>query len=91
MKKIIFIISIVLVSVLFFTTLTISKGKGEKCLNQSECDFGFECNEGVCIKKKEFDFGSSGKTGKPCNIDADCIGLGECVEGEFGKKYCSGN
>jgi hypothetical protein len=91
MKRVFIIIFIISVSVLLFSTLIISKEKGDKCLNQAECDFGLECHEGVCVKKKEFDYGSSGKTGKPCNIDADCIGSGKCEEGKFGKKYCSGN
>jgi hypothetical protein len=91
MKKILLIVIMLFSSLFIITTFVISKEKGEKCLNQSECDFGLECHEGVCVKKKEFDFGSSGKTGKPCNIDADCIGSGTCEEGAFGKKYCSGN
>jgi hypothetical protein len=91
MKKIILPFIIVIFSISLLATLTLSKSIGEKCIGDSECDFGLKCNEGVCIKKKEFDFGSSGKTGKPCQTDADCIGSGKCVEGSFGKKYCSGN
>ena len=91
MKKIILPFIIIVCSISILTTLTLSKSKGEKCIGDAECDFGLTCNEGVCVKKKEFDFGSSGKTGKPCQIDADCIGSGKCVEGSFGKKYCSGN
>ena len=66
------------------------KQAGEKCIADTQCAFQLKCNDGVCVKKKEFDFGGSGKTGKRCNIDADCIGSGECVKGNFGKKYCSG-
>ncbi len=62
------------------------KGVGEKCFSDTECKFLLRCNDGVCIKKKEFDYGGSGKTGKPCNIDADCIGSGKCVEGFFWKE-----
>jgi hypothetical protein len=91
MKKSLLTCLFLLFSIFIFTSLISSKGKGEKCLNNSECDFGTECNDGVCVNKKEFDFGGSGKTGNPCNIDADCIGSGKCVEGSFGKKYCSGN
>ncbi|OHD65943.1 MAG: hypothetical protein A2176_12665 [Spirochaetes bacterium RBG_13_51_14] len=75
-------------------TLTLmagDKGQGEKCFNEAECEFGLTCTDGACVKKKEFDYGGSGKTGKPCNNDADCIGSGTCVEGAFGKKVCSGN
>ncbi len=64
---------------------------GEKCVADIDCEFGAECTDGVCLRKREFDFGGSGKSGKPCSIDADCIGAGRCVEGDFGKKYCSGN
>ena len=45
----------------------------------------------MCVKKPEFDFGGSGKSGKECNIDADCIGSGRCAPNNFGKKYCTGN
>ena len=68
-----------------------SKGQGEKCFADYDCSFGLTCTDGACVKKKEFDFGSSGKSGKPCNNDADCINSGKCVEGTFGKKVCSGN
>ena len=68
-----------------------SKGQGEKCFADFDCSFGLACTDGACTKKKEFDFGSSGKSGKPCNNDADCINSGTCVEGTFGKKVCSGN
>jgi hypothetical protein len=67
------------------------KSEGEKCFADFDCEFNHECKDGVCIKKREFDAGSSGKTGKSCFSDADCIGSGKCVEGNFGKKYCSGN
>lgn len=67
------------------------KKQGEKCVADIECAFGLACTDGACVNKKEFDFGSSGKSGKPCNNDADCIGSGKCVEGTFGKKVCSGN
>ena len=91
MKKI-----LVLISSLFLISGMValnagSKGKGEKCHSDIECSFGLTCNGGVCVKKKEFDFGSSGKTGKPCNSDADCIGSGKCERGSFGKSYCTGN
>lgn len=91
MKKIFITASIIVLCLSLLSIESFSKGKGEKCYNDSECDFGLHCNDGVCVKKKEFDFGGSGKTGKPCNIDADCIGAGKCVEGSFGRKYCSGN
>jgi hypothetical protein len=67
------------------------KKKGDKCVADIECAFGLTCADGACVNKKEFDFGSSGKSGKSCNNDADCIGSGKCVEGTFGKKVCSGN
>ncbi len=67
------------------------KKKGEKCLADFDCEFNHECKDGVCVKKREFDAGSSGKTGNECFSDADCVGSGKCVEGKFGKKYCSGN
>jgi hypothetical protein len=69
----------------------VSKEKGDSCISDGECGFDLRCNDGVCVKKNEFDFGSSGKTGNPCNIDADCIGSGKCVKNNFGKGYCSGN
>ncbi|TFH43331.1 MAG: hypothetical protein E4G96_01405 [Chrysiogenales bacterium] len=68
-----------------------SKDKGDKCFSDGECGFGLQCNDGVCVKKKEMDFGSSGKSGNSCNNDADCIGPGKCVKNNFGKGYCSGN
>lgn len=64
---------------------------GERCIADTECAFQFQCKENVCVKKQEFDYGGSGKSGKSCNIDADCIGAGKCVNGGFGKKVCSGN
>lgn len=67
-----------------------SKSVGQRCIGDAECEFGSECKNGVCTKKKEYDYGSSGKTGQPCMIDADCIGSGRCVEGNYGQKHCSG-
>ncbi len=61
----------------------------DKCNSNFDCGFNQECKSGVCVKKKEFDFGS-GKSGEECNNDADCIGSGKCVQGKFGKKYCTG-
>ena len=85
-----------IITILFITAMSVAvmaggKGQGEKCFSDSECSFGLTCTDGACVKKKEFDFGSSGKSGKPCNNDADCINSGKCVEGTFGKKVCSGN
>jgi hypothetical protein len=88
------IILVAFLSIVSFAAISISagqKGLGEKCLSDAECAFQLRCHDGVCIKKSELDFGSSVKTGKPCNNDADCIGSGKCVEGSFGRKYCSGN
>ncbi len=91
MKKICIITSALLLAFISMTVMAGSKGQGEKCFNENECSFGLTCTDGACVKKKEFDFGSSGKSGKPCNNDADCINSGKCVEGTFGKKVCSGN
>ena len=90
MKKItIFALSIVIS--LFLVSLDgKSKSKGDKCFSDGECGFGLTCNDGVCVKERSSDFGSSGKSGKPCNVDSDCIGSGECVKNSFGKGYCSG-
>ncbi len=68
-----------------------SKRQGEKCFSDSECEFSLRCNDGVCVKKKEFDYGSSGKAGAPCNNDSECINAGKCVRNAYGKGYCSGN
>lgn len=91
MKKIIFISALVIAAAVSGTVLAGNKGQGKKCFMDNECSFGLTCSGGACVKKKEFDFGGSGKSGKPCNIDADCINAGKCVEGTFGKKVCSGN
>jgi hypothetical protein len=91
MKKLLFTTSLVFVIAVSGTVMAGSKGQGEKCFVENECSFGLVCTDGACVKKKEFDFGGSGKSGKPCNIDADCINAGKCVEGTFGKKVCSGN
>lgn len=91
MKKITIFLAVLFVFFFSIVAYTGSKQKGEKCFSDIECDSSLECNDGVCIKKKEFDFGSSGKTGKECNNDADCIGSGKCEAGSFGKKYCTGN
>ncbi len=91
MKKLIFLCIIPTVLALSTIAYTGNKEKGERCNSNIECKFNLTCNDGVCIKKKEFDFGSSGKTGNECNIDADCIGSGKCEKGKFGKKYCTGN
>lgn len=82
-------------SLVFITACVIalyagSKPVGARCIADTECESGSSCPDGVCVKKREFDFGSSGKTGNPCNIDADCIGSGRCVEGNGGRKACSG-
>lgn len=91
MKKILIVLAAVIFSAAIVAIDADSKDKGDKCFSDGECGFGLSCNDGVCVKKKEFDFGSSGKTGKPCNIDADCIGSGKCEKNSFGKGYCSGN
>jgi hypothetical protein len=90
MKKI--FLSSLVVSLLLFAVMVMAgnKSAGEKCIGDADCEFECSCKDGVCIKKKEFSFGNSNKVGKPCNIDADCIGAGECVKGDFGKKRCSG-
>ena len=91
MKKICLIITALLLALTSMTVIAVGKGQGEKCFMDNECSFGLTCSDGACVKKKEFDFGGSGKSGKPCNNDADCINAGKCVEGTFGKKVCSGN
>ena len=91
MKKLLIVVLSCMIASISMTVIAGNKGQGEKCFNESECDFGLACTDGACVKKKEFDFGSSGKSGKPCNNDADCINSGKCVEGTFGKKVCSGN
>ena len=80
----------IIFALLFVGPLQANKNKGEKCFSSTECGFNLHCQGGVCVKKPEFNFGGSGKSGKSCNIDADCIGSGKCVDGSFGKKYCSG-
>jgi hypothetical protein len=91
MKKICIITAAVFIAFVSMTVMAVSKEQGEKCFNDSECSFGLTCTDGACVKKKEFDYGGSGKSGKSCNNDADCINAGKCVEGTFGKKVCSGN
>ena len=88
MKK--FTIVSAIISTLLLSFTFIMAEVGGSCTGDASCDFEERCHNGVCIKKKEFDFGSSGKTGKPCQIDADCIGSGSCVDNGFGEKYCSG-
>jgi hypothetical protein len=90
MKKTVISICITTVFLCAITLMAGNKNAGEKCIGDADCEFHCSCKSGVCVKKKEFNFGGSDKVGKPCNIDADCIGAGECVEGDFGKKYCSG-
>lgn len=89
MKK--YIIAFTLILFAFTFVHAGSKEKGEQCFSDNECEFQLQCKDGVCVKKSDFDYGSSGKTGKKCSIDADCIGSGKCVEGSFGQKVCSGN
>ena len=76
---------------LIATASLFAKDKGSKCFANTDCSFGQECTDGVCTKKKEFDYGGSGKTGKKCNIDADCIGSGTCEKSASGKGRCTGN
>lgn len=90
MKKILLGLCVVLVFLFAIMVMAGDKSAGEKCIGDAECEFECSCKDGVCIKKKEFRFGNSDKAGKPCQIDADCIGAGECAEGDFGKKRCSG-
>ncbi len=91
MKKLTIIALSIFISGILMNATVLSKGQGDQCMNDVECDFGLACKSGACVKKPEFDYGSSGKSGKPCNIDADCINSGRCVEGTYGKKVCSGN
>jgi len=91
MKKII-ITTIAIVSFAVVTSVWAgNKEKGDKCVGNHECVYGLTCSSGACVKKKAFSFGGSGKSGKGCQVDADCIGSGKCVTGTFGKKVCSGN
>jgi hypothetical protein len=92
MKKfLIFMFALSISSILTLSSDINGKAKGDSCFDDLECGFNLTCNDGVCIRKKELDFGSSGKTGNPCNIDADCINSGKCAVNNFGKKYCTGN
>lgn len=91
MKKMFVMSALLSAAFVSMTVFAGAKGQGEKCFGDHDCSFGLTCTDGACVKKKEFDFGGSGKSGKPCNIDADCINAGKCVEGTFGKKVCSGN
>ncbi len=91
MKNIFIMIISLVVAGMSLAVMAGSGGQGDKCFADTECEFNLQCKDGACVKKKEFDFGSSGKSGKPCNNDADCINSGKCVEGMFGKKVCSGN
>lgn len=91
MKKILFVFFSISIALTSISLMAGSKGQGENCFGDYDCSFGLQCSDGACVKKKEFDFGSSGKSGKPCNIDADCINSGKCVTGTYGKKVCSGN
>ncbi len=86
MKNLVFLNIAVLFfcSIIFFTAL---HAKSETCLSNLDCEFGQECNDGVCVKKP---LGSMDKSGKPCNVDSNCIGAGKCVKNAFGKGYCSG-
>ncbi len=89
MKKLFFFT--ILMSLMLATSGFLTANPGDRCAGDASCGFGEKCQSGVCIKKNQFDFGGSGKNGKPCNIDADCIGSGKCVSNGFGKKFCSGN
>lgn len=88
MKAIVTISAVISAVLLSFTF--IMADVGDSCTGDASCDFKERCHNGVCIKKDEYDFGSSGKTGQPCQIDADCIGSGTCVDNGYGQKYCSG-
>lgn len=90
MKKLVGFTAASIVMLASFSVFGNNDNLGKKCFSDAECGGQLNCNDGVCVKKKEFDFGG-GKSGQPCNIDADCINSGKCVEGNFGKKYCSGN
>jgi hypothetical protein len=89
MKKILLFTFVLIIG--FSLAAMAGKKQGEKCFNDSECEFQCECNGGVCVKKKEWDYGSSGKSGNSCNNDADCINSGKCVRNAFGQGHCSGN
>ncbi|HRS79372.1 MAG TPA: hypothetical protein P5115_19675 [Spirochaetota bacterium] len=91
MKKICIITAALSIAFVSMTVMAENKGRGKKCFADTDCSFEQTCTDGACVKKKEFDFGSSGKSGEPCDNDADCINSGKCVEGTFGKKVCSGN
>lgn len=82
---------LILMQFCLFLPVFANKGAGEQCTTNEECDFQFQCKDGVCVKKKEWDFGSSDKAGNECNNDADCINSGKCVKNAFGMGYCSGN
>lgn len=84
MRKALFIV------LLLSASLLSAKEKGEKCMMDTECGFNLECQNGVCVKKKEFDTGSHG-SGKSCQIDADCIGAGKCKKNNFGQGVCTGH
>ncbi len=89
MKKLLFVMVVLALSLPSIVIIAGSKGAGDKCIADTECEFHFRCHKGVCVRKAEFDHGS-GKTGQPCNIDADCIGSGKCVTNAMGMKYCAG-
>jgi hypothetical protein len=91
MKKILFVLITLLFSAALFTIDASSKNKGDKCISDGECGFGLECSDGVCTKDNKVGYSGSGKSGKPCNNDSDCIGSGQCEKNNFGKGVCTGD
>lgn len=60
-EKIILFASIILLTLSLISIDGMSKDKGDKCFSDGECGFGLTCNDGACVKKRQFDFSSSVK------------------------------
>ena len=57
MKKLIIIALSIFISGILMNATVLSKGQGDQCMNDVECDFGLTCKSGACVKKPESENG----------------------------------
>jgi hypothetical protein len=74
MKKYIFSLFAILLSIFFSTSITSAASLGESC-SSNKCETGLECRDFVCQRA-----GGTGQDGDSCSSVADCANGFECVD-----------
>ena len=71
------LLSVVILPFLAFPMMSCGSKTGGECTEDSDCDSGFICEDGVCVESDECENFFS------CETDQDCLeqALSQCVNG----------